>query len=54
MTSLTVQNLDLTKKNTQAAKYSRATEKEQASKELATYFGSSVSQNSNHDNVKLN
>ncbi len=53
MTSLTVQNLDLNK-NTQAAKYSRATEKEQASKELATYFGSSVSQNSNHDNVKLN
>lgn len=53
MTSLTVQNLDLNK-NTQAAKYSRATEKEQASKELATYFGSSVSQNSNHDNVKFN
>ena len=47
------ENLDLNK-NTQAAKYSRATEKEQASKELATYFGSSVSQNSNHDNVKLN
>lgn len=53
MTSLTVHNLDLNK-NTQAAKYSRATEKEQASKELATYFGSSVSQNSNHDNVKFN
>ena len=34
MTSLTVQNLDLNK-NTQAGKYSRATEKEQASKRYA-------------------
>ena len=53
MTSLTVQNLDLNK-NTQVPKYSRATEKEHASKELATYFDSRASQNSNSDNVKLN